>query len=65
VRIRGDVPRCAVIDLDPVTGRKDVPVLRELAGYRHRPSTSDIYFGVDAEVTAVGQVGTGDQVELL
>ncbi|MDQ1536690.1 MAG: uncharacterized protein QOE58_1083 [Actinomycetota bacterium] len=65
VRIRGDVPRCAVIDLDPVTGRKNAPVLRELAGYRHRPSTSDIYFGVDAEVTAVGQVGTGDQVELL
>jgi uncharacterized protein YcbX len=65
VRIRGDVPRCAVIDLDPVTGRKDAPVLRELAGYRHRRSTSDIYFGVDAEVTAVGQVRTGDEVELI
>jgi len=62
VRVRGVVPRCAVIDLDPVTGRNDVQVLSELAGYRQ--DRGEISFGVDAEVTAPGRVRTGDQVVL-
>lgn len=62
VRVRGVVPRCAVVDLDPVTGRNDAAVLRELAGYRLR--RGEINFGVDAVVTAAGRVRTGDQVEL-
>lgn len=62
VRVRGVVPRCAVVDLDPVTGRNDAPVLRELAGYRQ--SQGEINFGVDAVVTAAGRVRTGDQVKL-
>jgi uncharacterized protein YcbX len=62
VRVRGVVPRCAVVDLDPVTGRNDDSVLRELAGYRL--SQGEINFGVDAVVTAAGRVRTGDQVEL-
>ena len=31
VRVRGVVPRCAVVDLDPVSGQVDAPVLRELS----------------------------------
>jgi uncharacterized protein YcbX len=62
VRVRGLVPRCAVVDLDPVSGRSDVAVLRELAEYRG--SEAEINFGVDAVVTVAGHVGTGDQVLL-
>jgi uncharacterized protein len=62
VRVRGVVPRCAVVDLDPVTGQHDAFVLRELAGYRL--SQGEISFGVDAVVTAAGRVRTGDQVEV-
>src|ERR1035437_831397 len=62
VRVRGAVPRCAVVDLDPTTGRNDAPVLGELAGYRQ--AQSEINFGVDAVVTAAGRVRTGDQVVL-
>jgi uncharacterized protein len=60
VRVRAVVPRCAVIDLDPVTGHSDVPVLAGLAGYRLHQG--EINFGVDAVVTLPGQVRTGDQV---
>ena len=62
VRVRGVVPRCAVIDLDPETGVREVPVLRTLAGYRHRDG--EICFGVDAEVTVPGAVRVGDPVVL-
>ena len=62
VRVRGVVPRCTVVDLDPVTGQNDACVLQELAGYRL--SQGEITFGVDAVVTASGRVRTGDQVEL-
>ena len=60
VRVRGVVPRCAVIDLNPVTGRADAPALRTLSGYRR--SGDEIGFGVDAVVTTPGGVRTGDQV---
>lgn len=62
VLVRGVVPRCAVVDLDPVTGQSDAPVLRELSGYRL--NAGEISFGVDAVVTAAGLVRTGDQVEV-
>jgi len=62
VRVRAVVPRCAVVDLDPVTGRRDAPVLRELSRYRHRQG--EISYGVDAVVTVAGRVRTGDQVRL-
>jgi uncharacterized protein YcbX len=62
VRVRGVVPRCAVIDLDPATGVRDVPVLQTLAGYRR--SDGEICFGVDAEVTVPGRVSVGDPVVL-
>jgi uncharacterized protein len=62
LRVRGVVPRCAVVDLDPATGRNDAPVLAELAGYRQ--FKAGINFGVDAVVTAPGRARTGDQVVL-
>jgi uncharacterized protein len=62
VRVRGRVPRCAVVDLDPLSGQSDVAVLRELAGYRL--SQGEINFGVDAVVTTPGRVRAGDQVQL-
>lgn len=58
VRVRGVVPRCAVIDLDPVSGRDDAPVLHELSKYRQ--DQGEINFGVDAMVIAAGRVRTGD-----
>jgi uncharacterized protein YcbX len=62
VRVRGIVPRCAVVDIDPATGRSDTPVLRTLAGYRR--GEREVHFGVDAVVVGPGLVRAGDQVEL-
>ena len=62
VRVRAMVPRCAVVDLDPGTALKDMPVLSRLSGYRL--SQAEINFGVDAVVTVPGQVRTGDPVAL-
>jgi uncharacterized protein YcbX len=62
LRVRSVVPRCALIDLNPVTGRNDAALLRELSGYRQRGG--EIEFGVDAVVTAAGRVRAGDQVVL-
>jgi uncharacterized protein YcbX len=63
VEVRSALPRCAVVDLDPVTGRKDLDVLRTLGRYRRAPAGSgDVLFGVDAVVTRAGRVGTGDTV---
>jgi uncharacterized protein YcbX len=62
LRIRGAVPRCAVIDLDPVSARADLPVLRTLAGYGR--SHGEPGFGVDADVVVPGHVTTGDALVL-
>ena len=66
VRVRGVVPRCAVVDLDPVSGRKDVPVLRALAGYGRGegavPPAREPEFGVDADVVRPGSVALRDPV---
>jgi uncharacterized protein YcbX len=62
VRIRGVIPRCAVVDLDPVTGSRDVPVLETLGGYRR--GRGEIDFGVDGVVTEPGRVHPGDTAEL-
>lgn len=58
LRIRGAVPRCAVVDLDPVSARADLPVLRALSGYGQ--TDREPYFGVDADVVRPGHVTTGD-----
>jgi uncharacterized protein YcbX len=62
VRVRGPVPRCAVVDLDPRTGHRDVPVLKALAGYRL--TGGDVRFGVDAEVVVPGRVAADDVATL-
>jgi uncharacterized protein len=50
VRVRGVVPRCAVIDLDPDGGTGDLDLMKALAAYRLR----------DGEVVVPGTVATGD-----
>jgi len=63
VRVHGTVPRCAVVDLDPDTGRRDADVLGTLAGYRR--GQGEVCFGVDAVVTTAGKVRSGDRATLL
>jgi uncharacterized protein YcbX len=60
--VRGTVPRCAVVDLDPATGDRDAPVLSTLAGYRR--GQQEVHFGVDAVVVEPGSVRVGDTAEL-
>ena len=62
IEIRGAIPRCTVIDLDPATGSPDLRLLKALAGYRRRGQ--EIHFGVDAVVTLPGHVSTGDPIRL-
>lgn len=62
VRVRGPLARCAVVDLDPLSGLRDVPVLEALARYRR--GDREIYFGVDAEVTVPGRVSLADRAVL-
>jgi uncharacterized protein YcbX len=50
VRIGAPIPRCAVMDLDPITGERNAPVLKTLAGFRPRNDSGEPYFGVYAEV---------------
>lgn len=60
VRLRRPIPRCRVIDINPVTGAKDRDHLATLAS-RPRPAR-ELWFGVDAEVVVPGTVRTGDAV---
>lgn len=62
VLVRGTVPRCAVIDVDPVGGVDRAPVLATLAGYRR--GEREVCFGVDAAVVEPGVVRPGDEIEL-
>lgn len=61
VEVRGAVPRCAVVDLDPDDGRRGSDVLRALGGYRR--AHGEIVFGVDAVVTRPGRVEVDARVE--
>lgn len=62
VVVRGIVPRCAVVDIDPGTGQRAAPVLKTLAGYRL--GDQEVHFGVDAVVVAPGAVRVDDHAEL-
>ena len=62
VLVRGTVPRCAVVDVNPDDGVLDAPVLRTIAGYRR--GESEVHFGVDAVVVAPGTVHAGDTAVL-
>jgi uncharacterized protein YcbX len=61
VEVRGAIPRCAVIDRDPVSGGRRADVLRSLAGYRR--DLGEVLFGVDAVVTRPGRVDVSAAVE--
>lgn len=55
VEVRSVVPRCAVIDLDPVTGERTTSLLKALDG-------PELAFGVDAVVVTPGRVRVGEEV---
>lgn len=61
--IKGAIPRCAVIDLDPDTGARGTNLLKTLAGYRLRGG--EVMFGVYAEVVSPGTVSVNDRARLL
>jgi len=59
----GNVGRCAVTSVDPVTGRADLDTLGALARYRgERVTTEPLPFGVWARVERPGAVALGDDV---
>jgi len=61
VEVRAVIPRCAVVDLDPLTGLRKVDVLAALGRYRR--SGGEVVFGVDAVVTRPGRVDVAAAVE--
>lgn len=55
VRIGEAIPRCAVIDLDPVTGVRGLRVVKTLAEYRGGNDKGEPFFGVYAQVVGGAQ----------
>ena len=59
----GNVGRCAVTTVDPVSGRSDLDTLGALAKYRGETVTTEpLAFGVWARVDETGDVALGDPV---
>ncbi len=59
----GNVGRCAVTTVDPVTGVSDLDTLAALARYRgEKVTTEPLAFGVWARVERPGEVAIGDAV---
>ncbi|WGL53921.1 MOSC domain-containing protein [Nocardioides sp. BP30] len=56
VRVGAGIGRCAVIDVDPRTGRREGRLLRTLSAYRPRNADGEPCFGVYAEVVVPGVV---------
>lgn len=48
--IGAPIPRCAVMDLDPVTGERNGRLLKTLAGYRPMSDAGEPVFGVYARI---------------
>lgn len=63
VTVRGQLPRCAVVNRRPGTGECDVDVLRALA--HDRRGRGEIWFGLHADVGTPGRIAVGDTCELL
>ncbi|MBC2931489.1 MOSC domain-containing protein [Nocardioides sp. zg-1228] len=59
VRIGGPVPRCAVVDHHPVTGERDVRLLKALARERPVNGAGEPMLGVYAGCVRPGRVVTG------
>jgi uncharacterized protein YcbX len=61
----GNIGRCAVTTLNPVTGVSDLNTLAALAKYRRELVTSEpLAFGVWAQVVQAGLVRVGDEVHV-
>lgn len=60
LRIGEAIPRCAVIDIDPVTGERGTRLLSTLAGYRPLNGSGEPCFGVYAEVRTPGVIAVPD-----
>ena len=58
LRIGGPVPRCAVVDHDPVTGVRDLRLLKALAQHRPTNRAGEPMLGVYAECVVPGVVTT-------
>lgn len=59
----GNVGRCAVTTIDPVSGKADLDTLKALARYRgDRITTEPLPFGVWARVSQPGRIAIGDEV---
>ena len=58
IRLTSSIVRCAVVDLEPVSGRPDLRLLRALP----RDDTSRPIFGLEGEVVSSGLVSRGDRV---
>jgi uncharacterized protein YcbX len=56
IRVGGPVPRCAVVDHHPVTGEKDVRLLKALARERPVNRAGEPMFGVYARCPRRGRV---------
>ncbi|SEB59790.1 hypothetical protein SAMN04489844_0636 [Nocardioides exalbidus] len=56
VRIGGPVPRCAVVDHHPVTGEKDVRLLKALVRSRPTNRAGEPFLGVYADIVRPGFV---------
>lgn len=60
----GNVGRCAVTTIDPITGASDLDTLKALARYRGGVETSErLPFGVWARVETPGRISLGDEVD--
>ncbi|GAA1556545.1 MOSC domain-containing protein [Brevibacterium picturae] len=55
VRIGESVPRCAVIDLDPLTGLRGSRILKALAEHRGGNAKGEPFFGVYAQIVRAPQ----------
>lgn len=53
VRVGEAVPRCAVVDFNPVSGVKDARLLKELSGFRSRNASGEPFFGVFADYAGI------------
>lgn len=56
LRVTSPIARCAVIDIDPVTGSRNGRLLKALAASRPGNDAGEPFFGVNAEVVRPGAV---------
>lgn len=62
IRVNAPIARCAVIDLDPAHGGRDLPLLRTLGELRPAGTPGALCCGVDASVVEPGRIAVGDAV---